>query len=155
VNRELLTNMRSVESSVLIKLPPDKVLNAFTNPEELWQWWGVERSLIELKKGGLYALIWEISDQGMGYVTTGIIKEYIPGCQLSIEDMAYCNPGRPILGPLKLLILTTPEKNMTSLTVVQSGYQTGKDWDWYYESVKTAWPAVLTQLRDYLEKTPV
>jgi uncharacterized protein YndB with AHSA1/START domain len=147
--------MRSVASTVFINLPPANVLNAFTSQDQLRRWWGVERSLIELKKGGLYSLVWQVTEQGMGYITTGIIREYIPACQLCIEDMVYLNPARAVLGPLKLAILTTPEKYMTSLTVVQSGYQSGKDWDWYYESVKNAWPAVLNQLKNHLEKQVV
>lgn len=144
--------MRSVEATVTVKLPPAKVLEAFISHDQLRQWWGVERSLIDLRKGGLYSLVWEISDKGMGYVTTGIVEEYIPACQLTIENMVYFNPDRPVLGPLRLMILTTPEDNFTSLTVVQSGYQHGSDWDWYYESVKNAWPAVLLQVQNYLEK---
>jgi uncharacterized membrane protein len=53
---------------------------------------------------------------------------------------------------MQLLIMTTPEKGKTVLNIIQSGYQQGADWDWYYEAVKKAWPAVVVQIRDYLEK---
>ena len=143
--------MRFVESSVFIDRPPEMVLSAFTNPEYLRDWWGVERSLIDLKKGGLYSLVWGITDGAMGFVTTGIVTDYLPCCQLKIENMVYFNPQRPIFGPMELMILTTPERVGTTLTVVQSGYQAGSDWDWYYNVVKEAWPVVTTKIKHYLE----
>ena len=33
-----------------------------------------------------------------------------------------------------------------------SGYQSGGDWDWYYEAVTAAWPVVVKTIKDYLEK---
>ena len=88
----------------------------------------------------------------MGFVTTGIVKEYIPGCQLKIVNIVYFNPQRPVLGPMELMVLTTPEEVGTTLTVVQSGYQNGPDWDEYYNAVKEAWPSVVLNVKDYLEK---
>jgi uncharacterized protein YndB with AHSA1/START domain len=147
--------MRNVQTTIIIDASPDKVLAAFTTPSHLHQWWNVERSLIDLKEGGLYSLVWEISGNGMRYVTTGIIKEYLPACQLRISNLVYFNPDRPILGPLELLILTTPEDDKTTLTVIQSGYQKGADWEWYYNAVNVAWPEVLKQLKSYLEKRSI
>ena len=144
--------MRNVQATIVIDASPGKVLSAFTTPVHLHRWWGVERSLIELKKGGLYSLAWEITSSGMRFVTSGIITEYLPACQLKVSNLVYFNAGRSILGPLELLVLTTPEDSCTSLTVIQSGYQTGTDWDWYYNAVRTAWPEVLKQLKTYLEK---
>jgi uncharacterized protein YndB with AHSA1/START domain len=144
--------MRTVKASIVIHKHPDIVLKAFTDPFHLKNWWGVERSLVELKKGGLYSLVWQIGDQGMGYVSTGIVGEYIPACQLKVETMVYFNPQRPIFGPMELLVLATPEHGSTTLTIVQSGYQNGPDWDWYYAAVKDAWPSALQKIKGYLEK---
>jgi uncharacterized protein YndB with AHSA1/START domain len=145
-------NTRFVESSVVIAKPPGLVLNAFTDMNHLKNWWGVERSFIDLKRGGLYSLVWKITDDAIGFVTTGIVGEYLPACQLKIESLVYFNPRRPIFGPMELLVLTTPEEIGTTLTVVQSGYKNGPDWDWYYNVVKEAWPAVVLKIKDYLER---
>ena len=142
---------RRAGATIEIMAKPDAVLNAFTDPQHLKNWWSVDRSLIELKKGGLYSLAWDITQYGIGYVSTGIIAEYLPACQLKISQMAYFNPQRPILGPMELLILTTPESRSTVLSIIQSGYQSGPDWDWYHDAVKTAWPTVAKQLKNYLE----
>ena len=144
--------MRFVQSSVVITKPPELVLSAFTEINHLKNWWGVERSFIELKRGGLYSLVWKISGDTMGFVTTGIIAEYLPACQLKIENLIYFNPQRPVLGPMELMVLTTPEEIGTTLTVVQRGYKNGPDWDWYYNVVKDAWPAVVLRIKDYLER---
>lgn len=143
--------MRIVESSVVVYRKPDVVLRAFTDPLHLKNWWGVERSLIELKKGGLYSLVWQKSDNALEYISTGIVAEYLPACQLKIENMIYVNPQRPIFGPMTLMVLTTPEKVGTTLTVVQSGYQYGPDWDWYHQIVKESWPLVILKIKAYLE----
>lgn len=144
--------MRFVESSVVVQKPPDLVLNAFTDFYHLKNWWGVEKALIELKPGGLYSLVWKITNDSMGFVTTGIVAEYLPACQLKIQNMVYFSPQRSVLGPMELLVLTTPEEIGTTLTIVQSGYQNGSDWDWYYQAVKEAWPIVSVKIKDYLEK---
>lgn len=143
--------MRSVKASIEINIPSRDVLDIFLRQEHLKAWWNVSCSLIELKKGGLYSLAWK-NNECLEYVSTGIIAEYLPGCQLKIEKLIYMNPQRKILGPMELLVLTTPEKNTaTELTVIQSGYQYGDDWNWLYEAVQKAWPVVLKKIKSYLE----
>jgi uncharacterized protein YndB with AHSA1/START domain len=143
--------LRNVESSVVVDRQPDVVLSAFTDPLHLKNWWGVDRSLIDLKKGGIYSLVWQKSDNALEYISTGIVAEYLPGCQLKIENMVYINPQRPIFGPMTLMVLTTPEKVGTTLTIVQSGYQFGPDWNWYYNIVKETWPMVILKIKQYVE----
>lgn len=94
------------------------VLNAFMDVKHLKNWWGVDWSFIELKRGGLYSLVWKITGETMGFVTTGIVAEYLPGCQLKIDNLAYFNPQRPVLGPMELIVLTTPERIGTTLSVI-------------------------------------
>jgi uncharacterized protein YndB with AHSA1/START domain len=148
--------MRIVESSIVLDLPPTAVLDAFVKPEHLKGWWGVDRTLIDLRRGGLYSLVWQNHENCVEYVTTGIIEEYLPACQLKIRDLVYINPERSILGPMELLVMTTPNDNRkTELTVIQSGYREGKDWDWLYEAVLQAWPDVLVQIKKYLQTISV
>ena len=144
--------MRKTEASVDISLSREDVLDVFIKQEHLRKWWGVRRSLIELKKGGLYSLVWQSNDQYVDYVSAGVIAEYLPACQLKIDKMFYVNPQRSVLGPMELLILATPEdNNITRLTVIQSGYKHGADWDWLYEAVRKAWPEMLGKIKSYLE----
>jgi hypothetical protein len=80
------------------------VIEAFTDPVMLSAWWDVERTLIEKRICGLYTLAWDITDKGFGFVSTGIIKNYIPGSVLEIDNFIYLNPGISILGPTRMAI---------------------------------------------------
>ena len=146
--------MKKVTATISIKRTPTEVLDAFTDFETLQGWWGVQKALIEKKKGGLYCLGWDISEDGFKYVTSGTIKQYDAGSILEIENYAYFHPNLPILGPMNLTIKVEPENDntsLTSLTIIQSGYQEGEDWDWYYKAVKVAWPDVLKTIKQFLE----
>lgn len=114
-------------------------------------WWGVEKALVEKREGGVYALVWDISESGFRYVATGIIKSYKADAILEIENYTYLNLKMPIMRPMGLIIEAIVKNNQTELTVTQTGYQSGGDWDWYYDAVKQAWPDVLASLKEYLE----
>lgn len=126
---------------------------AFTDSGMLKRWWGVERSFIELKPGGIYTLAWGISENGIRYVSTGVICNYEPGLLLHIGDYMYLSPERPFMGPLGLKLETAPLQGGALLKLEQGPYPDGMgtDWDWYYEVVNDAWPKVLQTLKQYLE----
>ena len=144
--------MKKVEVILEIHTIPSRVIEAFTIDAMLRAWWDVERTLIEKRIGGSYTLAWNITDKGFGFVSTGIIKNYIPDSVLEVDNFIYLNPGISILGPMKLTVHAKEKGNGTELYVCQDGYQTGRDWDWYYNAVQEAWPAVLNKLKEYLEK---
>ncbi len=144
--------MRKVEAAIAIHQQAPTVFDAFTEQSMLKEWWGVERSLIEKKQGGLYSLGWGISNQGFQYVSTGIITVYIPERELMVDNFVYFNPDKPILGPTWLRIKLQKDNDYTILNLTQGGYQEeGEEWNWFYESVKDAWPKVLKNLKKYLE----
>lgn len=146
--------MKFVDCRVEIKTFPEKIIQAFTNTDMLKGWWGVEKSFIELKPGGIYILAWFVSENGMKYISTGVIKEYIPGKKLHIGDYMYLSTERPFLGPLNLIIEASSADNEATLHLQQGPYSEGggEHWDWYYEVVNDAWPKVLQTLKQYLEK---
>jgi uncharacterized protein YndB with AHSA1/START domain len=147
----MLETMRSVEALVIIRAKPIEVINAFVDHEHLKAWWGVERSLVEARPGGVWALAWEISEAGMKYVSSGTLHDYEAGEYLRIDNLVYLNPERQILGPLTLEIFADEIRDGTKVRVIQSGYQSGNDWDWYYDAVVQAWPYALELLKKYLE----
>lgn len=144
--------MKKVEVSIQIKTNPENVIKAFTDSELLKAWWGVEKSLIQKKVGGLYTLAWNVSQNAIGYVSTGIIEKYDPKHELVIRDFAYLNPDKPFLGPMTLTVKTREANGCTDVYLCQDGYQEGAHWDWYFEAVKAAWPEVMKELKEYLEK---
>jgi uncharacterized protein YndB with AHSA1/START domain len=143
--------MRKVEVAITINARPQEVIRAFVDDAMLRKWWKTERTFIEKKVGGVYTLAWNISEHGFGYVSSGIIGQFVPDSTLVIENFVYLNPSKPLLGPMKLTILATEESGQTSLYLCQDGYQDSADWDWYYETVNQAWPEVVLTLKEYLE----
>ncbi len=143
--------MKKVEVTLQIKTTPENVIKAFTDPVMLREWWGVEKSLIQKKIGGLYTLTWNITKNGIGYVSSGIIKKYHPVKELVIADFVYLNPEKPFLGPMTLTIRAEEKNGMTEVYLCQDGYQEGDSWDWYYQAVKEAWPRVMEGFKGYLE----
>lgn len=144
--------MRSVTASLEIKASPERILEAFLNQPDLNGWWGVERSLVDKKPGGLYTLAWGVTEYGSKYVSSGIIKKYEPHEQLLIGDFVYINPEKPILGPLELNVrVELIDTNISRVHVKQGEYPYGGDWDWYYEAVVVGWPSALELLKKYLE----
>ena len=144
--------MREVESSIHINCQPVTVIDAFLDEKDLKGWWGVQRSLVEKKVNGAWTTAWEISPAGIKYISSGIISAYEPHSHLTISNLIYLNPDRQILGPMQLELFSAKNKNGgTDLRLIQSGYQQGGDWDWYYEAVRKAWPLALEWLKKYLE----
>jgi hypothetical protein len=129
--------MRNVDAIVEIAVSPDKVISAFTEPSWLKAWWGVEKTLIELKQGGIYTLAWGISGAGIKYVSTGIIKEYYPRQLLHIEKYIYLNTGKAFLGPQELIIQVAGTDQSSKLFLTQGPYPeiADTDWNWFYEAV--------------------
>lgn len=144
--------MRRVENTITIHQPASKVFDAFTEPSQLKNWWGVERCLVEKKQGGLFSLAWDINSNGFHYISSGIITVYVPQKELMVDHLVYFNPEKQILGPTFLSIRLKEENNITTLQLIQGGYQYGGDWDWFFDSVMQAWPKVLEDLKKFLEQ---
>jgi hypothetical protein len=144
--------MRKVEATVEISCSAERIFDAFIQPQLLKQWWKVDRSLIEPRQGGVYSLAWNVSKEGFQYVSTGVITVFQPSKEFLVDHFVYFNPDRPILGPTYLSIKLGELRSSTKLNLVQGGYQAGEDWNWFYDAVKDAWPKVLVDLKNFLEK---
>ena len=145
---------RRVTRSVQIQASPERVLRAFLEPEQMKKWWGVARSLVEERKGGVWALAWGDSEQGYKSVVSGVLKSFQPPKRIRIEPLVYFNPERPVLGPMRLSISVREKAEGTRLSVRQDGYGEGADWDWYYEAVRKGWKETLGNLKLFLESPP-
>jgi uncharacterized protein YndB with AHSA1/START domain len=146
--------MRSVRAEAEVRATPERAIDAFLRIDALRAWWGVERGLVEPHPGGLFALAWKITEHGFGFVTTGVIEELDPQRRLVIGRYTYFHPERSILGPMTLTVEAEPRSPRSTLVrVTQDGYRDGADWDWYHDSVRVAWPQVVTDVAAYLERT--
>jgi hypothetical protein len=64
----------------------------------------------------------------------------------------YFHPDYMIFGPMDLNVAVKTAGNGTLLTVRQDGYQSGPEWDWYYQAVLTAWPEAIKLVKKYCER---
>ena len=145
------TKPRQVSKSIQIRTTPEKAFEAFVDLEKLQQWWGVSTGLIEMKKGGVYALSWGQREQGFAYVGSGVIKSFAPGKRLRIDSMVYFGAGYPPLGPIRLSISIRQMEERVRVGVRQDGFGTGPAWDRYYEGVVQGWKESLKNLKVFLE----
>jgi hypothetical protein len=146
-----MPSLRAVSNSVDLPLGPESAIGLFLDPGHLRAWWGVERCLVEPYAGGAYTLAWQITRDGLGYVTSCVVRAIGEGF-LKIGTVVYLSSQRPVMGPMSLEVVAQPTPSGCRLTVVQDGYREGPDWAWYHEAVETAWPLVLATLADYAEK---
>ncbi|WP_250435984.1 SRPBCC family protein [Hanstruepera flava] len=143
--------MKKVEVTVTIKSKPETIIAAFIDPDMLKAWWKVDRTFINTEVGGVYAITWQTTANGFKYVTLGNIRRYQPNRELVINNLTYFNPEKEIMGEMTLTIIAKQNGESAVLYLCQEGYQTGNDWDWYYNAVKEAWPLVVQDLKQYLE----
>ncbi len=91
----------SLQIRKTISAPRDLVYRAWTEPDMLQRWWGVEASFsapiaeVDLKVGGSYRLAMKPPDKDEMYIVGGVFREVIPAEKLvytwkweGIEDAA-------------------------------------------------------------------
>lgn len=132
--------MREVQAEIVIAATPESTLEAFVSVPAMCQWWGAARGIVEKSPGGVWALVWAVSEAGSRYAMTGMVKAFRPGQLLYLEKVLYFSPERPILGPMEITVRVERGEGGTRLLARQTGYGDGPDWDWYYEAVLEAWP---------------
>jgi uncharacterized protein YndB with AHSA1/START domain len=144
--------MRQVRAEVDISASRKEVLNSFLDPEGMRIWWGVKRGLAEPRVGAAWATTWEVPRNGREFVVwTGVISSYESEGHLELSNVLYFDRARPILGPMTLRFDVRTQPGGTHLTVVQDGYGSGPDWDWYYDLVRENWPLALEKLKAFHE----
>jgi len=143
---------RFVTSEIRLKAKASTIFSCLLELKHLKEWWGVDSCFIEPRDGGLYALTWLRTFEGIKFISTGKIKFYNPRTHLHLEDMLYINSEKPILGPFTINYGVEEKKAYSILTIKQGGFEKGGEWDWYYQAVSDGWPQALVMLKTYVEK---
>lgn len=149
----------NVEHTIIIQAPPERVLAAFFNPEDLREWWQVIRSVTVPRPLGTFAVEWASTDfqddllGHLGGTFHGTVIEFRPGSEFFVGD-AYWQPpqGEPI-GPMALEVQCRPQgaPHITRLSVRQSCEDDGPRWQRYFEVVSAGWQRALSELKAYLD----
>ena len=142
---------RSINSSIRINSSAELILQAFIDPVQLKQWWGVQKSYIQPKAGGTYVLIWLHSDEGIKFIQTSKIGLINKRSQLQLEDVLFINSEKGIFGPYSIKIEVQSLSNHSIVTITQNGFEKRMDDDWYFELMSKSWPEVLLFLKQHLE----
>ena len=150
----------NVEHTVIIQAPPERVLSAFFDADDLREWWQVVRSVTVPRPLGTFAVEWdstEFHDEVLGRLGGtfhGTVIDYRPGTEFFVGD-AYWQPpeGEPI-GPMALEVRCRPQggAHITRLSVRQSAEDDGPRWQRYFQVVSSGWQRALGELKSYLDK---
>ena len=143
---------RSVITTRHIPATPDQVLQAFINEDDLAGWWLTTRSLVEPRRGGIWAIAWDDwGTERTHHSWTGVISE-LSANRLFVSPMLMTEPNMPLLGPMSLEIRVEPAGDGgTSVTVTHSGYGYGDHWDEMYALVVNGWDHVLGDMTAWFD----
>jgi uncharacterized protein YndB with AHSA1/START domain len=149
-----------VELNVIVQATPERVMNAFFDPDDLLQWWQVVRSVTVPRPLGTYAVEWtstEFRDEVLGRLGGafhGTIIDYRPGQELFVADAYWSPPDGEPIGPMALVVTCAPQggSHITNLVVRQTGEDEGIRWQRYFEIVAAGWHRALGELKQYLDR---
>lgn len=148
-----------VERTVIVQAPPERVLSAFFDPQDLAEWWQVVRSVTLPRPLGTYAVEWSSTDYRdeilgrLGGSFHGTVIDYRAGTEFFVADAFWSPPDGEPIGPMALEVRCTSQggPHITSLVIRQSGEDEGPRWQRYFEIVAGGWQRALGDLKQYLD----
>jgi len=150
----------TLEHTVIVQAPAERVLRAFFNPEDLARWWQVVRSVTVPRPLGAFAVEWDSTEYRdpvlgrLGGTFHGTVIDYREGREFLLADSYWQPPQGEPIGPMSLEVRCRPQGNpeQTWLTVRQSGEDEGTRWQRYFDVMSAGWQRALADLKDYLDR---
>jgi uncharacterized protein YndB with AHSA1/START domain len=149
----------SLDVSVVIRAPVDRIVRSFFDPDALSAWWGVARSVTTPRMLGPYAIQWPPTDfrdemlGRLGGVFRGTVMQFEPGAGFFVADAFWLPPDGEPIGPMALEVSVRPEgAGAARVRVTQNGYEESARWRRYYEVIGFGWERALSSLKSLLEK---
>jgi uncharacterized protein YndB with AHSA1/START domain len=151
------------ERTVLIEAPPERILAAFFDPDDLAEWWQAVRSVTVPRPLGTYAVEWHTTNVRdvllgrLGGAFHGTVMDYRPGVEFFVADAYWSPPDGDPIGPMAMEVRCSPQggSHATALVVRQSADDEGPRWRRYFEVVAAGWHQALADLKQYLERESV
>ncbi len=131
---------RAIRAVLSTRATPEQVWRAWTDPEKLAQWF-VDRAQGEPRAGSTFT--WFFDKFGVEFPYE--VVEAVAGERFALRGIP---PGRP---PSLLEISIEREEGQTIVTLVNSGFLEGAEWNEEYEGVVSGWIIALEILKHYLE----
>jgi uncharacterized protein YndB with AHSA1/START domain len=147
------------DHAILIQASPERVLNAFFEPDALAAWWLAARSVTTARPLGVYAIEWEPTREAdailgrLGGVFYGIVMEYKAGRELFVADAWWIPPDGDPIGPMSLQVNCSREDSACQLRVRQSGFEETPRFRRYYSVIERGWHVSMAALKEYVESS--
>jgi uncharacterized protein YndB with AHSA1/START domain len=119
---------------------PEQVYEAWTDPEKLAHWF-VDRAHGKAEVGSTFTWIFE----KFGYEIPYEVVAAEPGQRFALGG------EHPKSGPFLLEVTIAREGGETRVTLVNSGFLDGSEWDQEFEGIVSGWTNGLAVLKHYLE----
>jgi uncharacterized protein YndB with AHSA1/START domain len=149
----------SLDVSLVIRAPVDRIVRAFFDHDALSAWWGVARSVTTPRILGPYAIQWPPTDfrdemlGRLGGVFRGTVMQFESGAGFFVADAFWLPPDGEPIGPMALEVSVRPEgAGAARVRVTQNGYEESPRWRRYYEVIGFGWERALASLKNLLEK---
>jgi uncharacterized protein YndB with AHSA1/START domain len=148
----------SLDISIVISAPVNRVLKAFFEPEALNAWLQTAHAVTTPRVLGPYAMAWaptEFRDETLGRlggVFRGTVMQYQSGHGFLVADVFFLPPDGDPIGPMAFEVACTAEGASTLVHVSQRGFEEGARWRRYYEVIAPGWERALHALKALLER---
>ena len=158
--------MEPIKEVVLEKVydaSPETVWQAWTNPEQLKQWWGPQNVTIpecevDLKVGGKFYIVMEAGEamgpyKGTKWPMEAEYTEIVPSSKLSYKALAWTEGMKEDTTIDQTTDVTFEEQDgKTKVTVKAAIYKTGPKAGMTAEGMKQGFTQQLDKLTDFLSK---
>lgn len=156
-----------VDISIVIAAPPARVLRAFFDRAALGAWWQTLASVTSPRVLGPYVVEWRATDfrdevlGRLGGVLRGSVIQIDPGEGFFLADVYWLPPDGDPIGPMALEVSCRPappdpehpvEGELTSLRIIQTGFEDSPRWRRYYAVFGAGWERAITTLKGLLER---
>jgi uncharacterized protein YndB with AHSA1/START domain len=131
---------RQLTARIRTRATPEEVWEAWTDPEKIAHWF-VDRARGRPEVGSTFTWIFE----KFGYEIPYEVVVAEPGRRFALGGEA---PGS---GPFLLEVSITKDAGETLVTLVNSGFLDGAEWDEEFEGIVSGWTNALAVLKHYLE----
>ena len=154
--------LSSLNLTVFIDAPPERVLKAFFDADAIGAWWQAARSVTTPRALGVYGVEWEPTEfrdeilGRLGGVFRGTVVHFERGRQFFIADAFWLPPDGDPVGPMALEVTCTRVDGgngpVTRVKVIQTGCDDSPRWRRYYEVVGAGWERALASMKALLER---
>ena len=134
---------RQLKVEMRTRATPEQVYEAWADPEKIAHWF-VDRARGKAEVGSIFTWIFE----KFGYEIPYEVVAAEPGRRFALGGEA------PKSGPFLLEVTIAREGGETVVTLVNSGFLDGSQWDEEFEGIVSGWTSGLAILKHYLENYP-